>query len=187
MKLILMTDFVLEQQKATASETPLLKPLKKIFNYANFLKQPLTLGMFVPCDLEGNVYMDYRNYKPQKGTVCEPYQGLFEVSRKGENVEFLNEPQLWKDDQRYYNKESYDDALKIYQQALDRVLFEGFEIHVLSDGITKRMTSKDGKFSPCWYNNEKNWYLSNGVSSMVVEDLIEHDLTLTPNAVKQIQ
>jgi len=31
------------------------KITNEIFNYANFLKQPLTLGMFVPCSIDGNV------------------------------------------------------------------------------------------------------------------------------------
>jgi hypothetical protein len=57
MKLITMTDFVLEQNEI----------LKKYINhdkgalfercekYAHFLKQPLNLGMFVPCDEDVNV------------------------------------------------------------------------------------------------------------------------------------
>ena len=58
MKLISMTDFVLEQIKES---TGLEKvggvgiALSRIHKYANFLKKPLTLGMFVPCDEEGNV------------------------------------------------------------------------------------------------------------------------------------
>ena len=31
------------------------KRMKSVVDYANFLKQPLTLGMFIPCDKEGNV------------------------------------------------------------------------------------------------------------------------------------
>lgn len=61
MKLISMTDFVLEQRGDN-------------LKYAQFLKQSLNLGMFVPCDLEGNVLQDpglipsyelqeYRKYK----------------------------------------------------------------------------------------------------------------------------
>ena len=42
MKLISMTDFVLYKKE---SHTQIMK-------YAKFLKQPLTLGMFVPCDEE---------------------------------------------------------------------------------------------------------------------------------------
>lgn len=59
MKLISMTDFVLE----IGNKTPLILPKgapdqiyreqREIFSYANFLKQPLELWMFVPCDEEG--------------------------------------------------------------------------------------------------------------------------------------
>ncbi|MGV0925478.1 hypothetical protein [Empedobacter tilapiae] len=53
MKLISMTDFVLEQEKLNQKNTSRLACL--CANYAQFLKQPLTLAMFVPCDLEGNI------------------------------------------------------------------------------------------------------------------------------------
>lgn len=52
MKLISMTDFCLE----VLNENPPyneVEMLTKISNYANFLKQPLTLGMFVPVDENG--------------------------------------------------------------------------------------------------------------------------------------
>ena len=52
MKLISMTDFVLEQYESTKNPTIFEET---VHNYANFLKQPLTLGMFVPCDDDGNV------------------------------------------------------------------------------------------------------------------------------------
>ena len=47
-----MTDFVLEQYESTKNPTLFEET---VHNYANFLKQPLTLGMFVPCDDDGNV------------------------------------------------------------------------------------------------------------------------------------
>jgi len=49
MKLISMIDFVLGNDPHTKVYS------KRCWNYANFLKQPLTLEMFVPCDHEGNV------------------------------------------------------------------------------------------------------------------------------------
>ena len=49
MKLISMTDFVLEQYEQCISSTG------RTYNYAMFLKQPLELWMFIPCDEEGNV------------------------------------------------------------------------------------------------------------------------------------
>lgn len=52
-KLISMTDFVLADMYS----------IEGMVKYANFLKQTLTLGMFVPCDLDGNVLEDPRPLK----------------------------------------------------------------------------------------------------------------------------
>lgn len=49
-RLVSMVDFVLEQRLKHAESFK-----SKVYAYANFLKQPLTLGMFVPCDEYGNV------------------------------------------------------------------------------------------------------------------------------------
>ena len=80
--LIPMTDFVLEQLNEQNSR---IKPMREVFNslekYANFLKQPLKLEMFVPYDEDGNVleyfpihrFADnpekYRRYKKAKENV----------------------------------------------------------------------------------------------------------------------
>jgi hypothetical protein len=62
MKLIGMTDFVLEQiKKLKSSEINILQFRNSIENYAKFLKQPLELWMFVPCAVDGEVLE-----KPQK-------------------------------------------------------------------------------------------------------------------------
>lgn len=59
-----MTDFVLEQRMTSEEiskssfydiQTHICKFYDKVFAYANFLKQPLMPGMFVPCDLEGDI------------------------------------------------------------------------------------------------------------------------------------
>lgn len=56
MKLISMVDYVLQLNEGTGANYIFLSERNSRFiNYANFLKQPLTLGMFVPCDLKGNV------------------------------------------------------------------------------------------------------------------------------------
>lgn len=50
MKLQSMTDFVLEISEQTTNEgNCLFRNFNKIKNYANFLKQPLELEMFIPC------------------------------------------------------------------------------------------------------------------------------------------
>ena len=65
MKLISMTDFVLEQNKLLKNAPDAYDQYCKMVNYANFLKQPLKLEMFVPVDEDGNVleepdYLDER-------------------------------------------------------------------------------------------------------------------------------
>ena len=68
-KLLSMTDFVLEQEKefncqnTKGRECELQKRYNNIFHYANFLKQPLELWMFVPCAENGNV-LEYDNEMP---------------------------------------------------------------------------------------------------------------------------
>lgn len=60
MKLISMTEFVLERKKKMENDAQnhvifsTSGNLTKIFKYAEFLKQPLKLEMFVPCDEDGN-------------------------------------------------------------------------------------------------------------------------------------
>lgn len=48
-----MTDFVLEQNKLLKNAPDAYDQYCKMVNYANFLKQPLKLEMFVPCDRMG--------------------------------------------------------------------------------------------------------------------------------------
>jgi len=53
-KLIGMTDFVLEQGNPSNTDSQFAD---KIMAYANFLKQPLELWMFVPCKLVNDVWV----------------------------------------------------------------------------------------------------------------------------------
>lgn len=58
MKLISSTYFILGQSENYLKGFIALNEYHSItLNYANFLKQPLTLGMFVPVDEEGNVLL----------------------------------------------------------------------------------------------------------------------------------
>ena len=88
-KLISMTDYVMtfeneypcadEKDYHNTNETVLCKIIK----YADFLKQPLTLGMFIPCDDEGNVlnemYSEKENTKNKTFTqLSNEYQQVKE-------------------------------------------------------------------------------------------------------------
>lgn len=97
--LLSMTDFVLEQLNKENSRTrPIRSVLNALEGYANFLKQPLKLKMFVPCDEDGNVLEN-----PDK------------------------HQQKYKDRLGDFYLEKYKDDYKNYKQAKEKVLFEGFE------------------------------------------------------------
>lgn len=70
MKLISMTDFVLENAKQ-----PYVEGTKYIdlVNYAKFLKQPLKLEMFVPCDEEGDILEKPENYEQRLPNMMTEY------------------------------------------------------------------------------------------------------------------
>ena len=65
MKLILMTDFVFGQKER--KDIDLAQRFINSFNYANFLKQPLTLEMFIPCDENGDVL----EKEPNEDELCK--------------------------------------------------------------------------------------------------------------------
>ena len=94
-----MTDFVLEQLNEQNSRT---KPMREVFNslekYAKFLKQPLKLEMFVPCDEDGNILKE-----PKRWEDYLQYPDSFDGNKE------------W--------GELYD-----YKQAKEKVLFDGFKV-----------------------------------------------------------
>jgi len=89
--------------------------------YDEFLEQPLTLGMFVPCDLDGNVLEEP---KPEDYfDVNKPSDQFNEEDKKGLNA--------------------YSSKLMFYDDAKKNLLFKGCEIekrrgtiHVLKHGNT---------------------------------------------------
>lgn len=120
MKLISMTDFVLEQANYT-DVSNISEKYATIWNYANFLKQPLKLEMFVPCDENGNVW----EYPPTK----EEWEWAQKDSADAE--------------QSFKQKEYY------YEKAKEKVLFEGFEVEgsICFNGA-KRISVDYGIFIP---------------------------------------
>lgn len=106
MKLISMTDFVLEHPATTDYEWQLSKHLK----YANFLKQPLTLGMFVPTDEDGNVLEDLKY-------CCDGHH----CGCKGMPINVCSHKEI-----------------EVYVQAKERVFFEGFELSLEDECIYQK-------------------------------------------------
>ena len=67
MKLISMTSFVLQRDITD------IKQRDSIVKYANFLKQPLKLEMFVPCDEEGDILEEPTNYEKRLLNMMTEY------------------------------------------------------------------------------------------------------------------
>lgn len=162
--LIPMTSFVLEQDKKEMEVQSLsyqtairVRKFYSIINYAKFLKRPLELGMFIPVDEDGEVL--YPEYVGGKEVI--------------------------------YDSSVQDDMMdKVleYNKAKEKVLFGGFksigrfkissgfeEISILkfSNGNTQAVvtdfTQEKTKTKVCY----------------TIEDLIEFNLTLTDNAIKE--
>jgi len=146
MKLISCTDFVLEQIGIYNTYESELE-LKTIRSYAIFLKQPLKLEMFVPCDDEGNVVK-----KPKM---------LYYDSMTG-----------WSCPQ---DEIDYEDKMRPYEQAKEKVLFEGCS-------ISKLMPDN---YYQVYCDSDRILWLSWN-KSKTIEDLILSNLTLTESAKKQI-
>lgn len=101
-----MADFALAQgESSTFDKSQIdfydeeLGKLHIIRNYAKFLKQPLQLGMFVPCDEKGNVLVEPKRYA----------EWLDQSIDASEETDLCIQCAL-------------------YHEAKDRVLFEGFEL-----------------------------------------------------------
>ena len=109
--------------------------------YANFLSQFLELGMFTPCDPCGN--------------TLEPPKNFISWKHKRQNTP--------------YNADLI--VYEQYQEAQERVLFEGFELHS-GKTITNGQTSFD--------------YLSILNGGYTVENAVHKSIELTPTAQKQI-
>ena len=149
MKLISMTDFVLEIQSeiGTADYQVVAWQTKihgydRILKYAHFLKQPLTLGMFVPCDVEGNVLEEPEPISIGKNIKDKLFEAI-------------------------YN----DDEVLRYEKTLSKVIFKGFAISEAGGAIC----DKSGIFNIFWLI-DNNWKLSKGIKT--IEDLIPYNLDL---------
>lgn len=152
MKLISMTDFVLEQD----SRQGISKMLSKILSYAEFLKQPLTLGMFVPVDDYG-VVLEEPNEKEQEGT---PFEKPFTPSK-----EYLT-----------YQKAKG----KVLFEGFE-CMHLGFSTIVIQreENVDDRFISID------FYRTHKVFEIK-GIEHKTIDDLINYDLKLTESAIKQI-
>ena len=104
MKLVSMTDFVLNQDHLVqTAQKDHGSAYGAIFKYAKFLKQPLELWMFVPCDKNG-VVLKKPNLEEAQYDAYYYRDGVF-------------------------SQEVFSKACNEFKEAKDRVLFGGFTYH----------------------------------------------------------
>ena len=130
MKLISMTDYVLEQKETSTFETDQgdwycieLEKLDKIRNYANFLKQPLELWMFVPCDENDKIMIEPNDYMADKGYFKKYQQAKERCLFKGFEwsvAQFCDEPMIELEDKNG-NYLLFDNEDKNFQSEFDSI------------------------------------------------------------------
>ena len=150
-----MTSFVLENAKQPYVEGTKYKDL---VNYAKFLKQPLKLEMFVPCDEDGDILDEPEDYE-------------------------LRLPNMMTE---------YNDEVYTYYQAKEEVLFEGFNLNQKDFSKLESIFCLTKEcFQITFFTKEKGCFMDNLKTNKTyeiktIEDLIQYNLQLTENAVKQI-
>lgn len=151
-KLISMTNFVentkLEVSKVKETDSKVLYAsyLSDIFNYADFLKQPLTLGMFVPCDEKGNIinepYNDGINDQYYNSAIDAYNEAKSRVLFEGfefESKEHLEDFSILKNDKISFN---YDDKYKTFE--IGRFYFKNIEDLIEENLVcTRPITNKN--------------------------------------------
>lgn len=149
-KLIGMTDFVLKNYTTKGAVKDLYKRMISFYNYANFLGQILELWMFVPSKLVNGVWV-----------VLEEPKNVFSDSPDKKTSEMYQNSSLFIE----------------YQEAKDRVLFEGFLFYKYdNESFSLDLSDSDGSETFCFMKNE------------TIEDLLtfDYEFKLTPTAKKQI-
>jgi len=142
-KLVSMTEFVLQLGETSTFDMDKgdwfykeTEKLDEIRAYAKFLKTPLTLGMFVPCDEDGNV-------------LEEPLQEHYSDCTEEQNAKD------W-----LYNIEKYQLAK---DKVLFEWFFVHEGKDTMPSDV-KSVTN--GILNVFWFNNIEKWYLSRGISSI---------------------
>lgn len=155
MKLISMTDFVIQQSKIKQSSSEFIECVK---NYADFLKQPLELWMFVPCDENNNVMLI-----PGSAPIyTHPKEYILEYQQAKERCLFDNEIII--------NKKPY----KSTQRILIDIKGPTHANIRLYNELTYHNGEVEKRFLPHFYKIPN------------IEYLVDYQLTLTQTAIKQL-
>lgn len=165
MKLISMTSFIEEQEKfIPATEHGSVKDWDRVYvqrtiSYCRFLRQPLTLGMFVPVDEEGNVLELPKCFGKAGGWNCGCSEALMQLCT---------------------------DKTNEYRKSKEKVLFEGFSLGEYSNRTQYiRQLSKYIIINGIIYDDHQD--CAPRPTQNTIESILEYmNPELTPSALKQI-
>lgn len=155
-KLIPMTDFVIEYYSNEGYAD--LQTLNLMKNYANFLRHPLTLALFVPVDPNGNVLKEPKNYSSWK-------------SLKHNEV-------LSDDTPAVSGFEEYN----VYKKAEQNCFFEGFKVAYNGYSVVRITASYDESIELSFNKNDLKFQTFTDIESLTVFD----EIYLSPTALKMI-
>ncbi len=128
--------------------------LQYIWDFADFLKKSLNLGMFIPAKLVDGVWVVLEEPIDNTCKNCD-HKEAFDICCHFEE----------------------------YQQAKSNVIFEGFEIEYFNYGgdvsneSSYQIISKETDVQICIYKAQPDYFIWN---YKTIEDLIPYNLTLTP-------
>jgi len=149
-KLIPMVDFVAEIDSLKYWDID--SKYEAILKYAEFLKQPLTLGMFVPVNSDGEV-------------TEEPLKSDYASKPFNESGEC----------------KVYFDDLHIYNKAKENVLFEGFVLeYIFNPGGSFQIIKPNNTQQICIYKAQPDYFIWN--FKTVEDISYRYELILTQTA-----
>ena len=147
-----MTDFVLENH---GNQKDYFKYI--CFNCANFLKQPLELWMFIPCDCGGNIFE-------------EP---------KWENEETDYEIQILVQEYQQAKERCLFEGFEVVKDKYKSTKREIIYLPNTEKQVWRRLTYHTGEVETFFFDYYEQF--------RIVEHLIKYNLQLTPTALKQIR
>lgn len=163
-KLISMTDYVSEIEDYVEQSRNNERACELMFRYKDFLKQPLTLGMFVPCDQSGNVLEDM-------GVVNRDHY----FNEEGGNIYLYQ-----------FNRRNR----KKYLEAKERVLFKGLEIFKDKYHQTERTIYNINDFRVGilfkYHSGKEEFKFQLADNNSTIEDLVKYGFELTESAIKSL-
>lgn len=154
-KLIPMTSFVIDYYSHEGYAD--LQTLQLMKNYANFLKQPLSLWMFIPMGSEGELLKEPEQYEFWKNANSKIKKDL-NISEAGKIIQY-----------------------KAYEKARKKLLFEGFKVAYNGYSVVRIVASYDDSIELS-FKKDNSATLPDDVESLTKYDKIY----LSPLSLKSI-